>query len=265
MEREIIIQSQEKKYQTIGKLTTSKIIDFFIESENEALLHKFQGQFYPYRHYDINATLTKALKGIDKQKIVDAYFHASRLGIITKVKENNYPLLQKGIERTLSSIGKGYNINVLRPSTVYLLFGVNSLNDIENLYNTKYNEFLENLKFVTKVNSYTSYPSLRRKLKASLFLENPILLKRAQKMTPFYNQFNFETAGALVLLLVDSSKTSKQVLLEYHKTDLPRETVWVLGSFYKDFKTSEANKLLLNNLYNKYPTEWVDEYYNSIY
>ncbi|XRE44535.1 hypothetical protein ACIVBQ_002739 [Tenacibaculum discolor] len=265
MEREIIIQSQEKKYQTIGKLTTSKIIDFFIESENEALLHKFQGQFYPYRHYDINATLTKALKGIDKQKIVDAYFHASRLGIITKVKENNYPLFLKGIEKTLSSLGEGYNINVLRPSTVYLLFGVNSLNDIENLYNTKYNEFLENLKFVTKVNSYTSYPSLRRKLKATLFLENPILLKRAQKMTPFCNQFNFETAGALVLLLVDSSKTSKQVLFEYHKTDLPRETVWVLGSFYKDFKTSEANKLLLNDLYNKYPTEWIDEYYNSIY
>ncbi|WP_281979847.1 hypothetical protein [Tenacibaculum mesophilum] len=265
MEREIIIQLQEKKYQSLGKLTTSKIIDLFIESENEALLHKFQGQFYPYRHYDINATLTKALKGIDKQKIIDAYFHASRLGIITKVKENNYPLFLKGIEKTLSSLGKGYNINILRPSTVYLLFGVNSLNDIENLYNTKYSEFLENLKFVIKVNSYTSYPSLRKKLKASLFLENEILLKRAQKITPFFNQFNFETAGALVLLLVDSSKTSKQVLLEYHKTDLPRETVWVLGSFYKDFKTSEANKLLLNDLYNKYSKEWVDEYYSSIY
>ena len=265
MERNIKTQSQEKKYQTIGKLTTSKIIDHFVESENEALQHEFQGKFYPYRHYDITSTLTKALKGIDKQKIIDAFFHSSRLGIIIKVKENNYPLFLKGIERALPSIGKGYNVNVLKPSKVFLLFGVNSLNDIENLYNTKYNEFLENLKFVTKINSYTSYPSLRKKLKTILFLENPILLKRAQKMTPFFNQFNFETAGALVLLLVDSSKTSKQVLLEYHKTDLPRETVWVLGSFYKDFKTSEANKLLLNDLYNKYPAEWVDEYYNSIY
>ncbi|UTD14177.1 hypothetical protein HER15_01220 [Tenacibaculum mesophilum] len=265
MEREIIIQLQEKKYQSLGKLTTSKIIDLFIESENEALLHKFQGQFYPYRHYDINATLTKALKGIDKQKIIDAYFHASRLGIITKVKENNYPLFLKGIEKTLSSLGEGYNINVLRPSTVYVLFGVNSLNDIENLYNTKYSEFLENLKFVIKVNSYTSYPSLRKRLKASLFLENEILLKRAQKITPFFNEFNFETAGALVLLLTDSSIKSKQVLLECHKRELSRETVWVLGSFYKDFKTSEANKLLLNDLYNKYPTKWINEYYNTIY
>ncbi len=265
MEKERKILLQEKKYQSVGKLTTSKIIDLFIESENEALLHKFQGQFYPYRHYDINATLTKALKGIDKQKIVDAYFHASRLGIITKVKENNYLLFLKGIEKTLSSLGEGYNINVLRPSTVYLLFGVNSLNDIENLYNTKYNEFLENLKFVTKVNSYTSYPSLRKKLKVTHFFENTTLLKRAQKMTPFFNEFNFETAGALVLLLVDSSETSKKVLFEYHNTDLPRETAWTLGSFYKDFSNSEANKLLLKDLYKKYPVEWIDKYYNSIY
>lgn len=265
MEKDKKIKLQEKKYQSVGKLTTSKIIDLFIESENEALHHKFQGQFYPSRHYDISATLTKALKGIDKQKIIDVYFHASRLGIIAKVKENNYPFFLKGIEKTLSSLGEGYNINVLRPSTVYLLFGVNSLNDIENLYNTKYNEFLENLKFVIKVNSYTSYPSLRRKLKATLFLENPMLLRRAQKATPFFNDFNFETAGALVLLLVDSSKTSKQVLLEYHNADLPRETVWTLGSFYKDFSNTEANKLLLKDLYKKYPKEWTDKYYNSKY
>ena len=84
-------------------------------------------------------------------------------------------------------------------------------------------------------------------------------------MTPFFNQFNFETAGALVLLLVDSSETSRQVLLEYQNKNLPRETVWILGSFYKDFKTPEANKLLLNDLYNKYPTEWIDEYYNAVY
>ncbi|MGG6230739.1 hypothetical protein [Tenacibaculum sp. SDUM215027] len=265
MERDIRIQSQEKKYQTIGKLTTSKIIDLFIESENEALQHEFQGKFYPARHYDINATLTKALKGIEKQKIIDACFHSSRLGNIIKVKENNYPLFLKGVEKALSSIGKGYNINVLKPSKVFFLFGVSTPNDIENLYNTKYTEFLETLKFVTKVNSYTSYPSLRRKLKAKSFLENPILLKRAQKMIPFFNQFNFETAGALVLLLIDSSETSKQVLLEYHNKNLPRKTVWILGSFYKDFNTSEANKLLLNNLYSKYPTEWIDEYYNAVY
>lgn len=265
MEREIIIQSQEKKYQTTGKLTTSKIIDLFIESENEALEYEFQGKFYPSRHYDINATLTKALKGIDKQKIVDAYFHSARLGTIIKVKENNYSLFLKGVEKALSSIGKGHNINVLKPSKVFFLFGVSSPNNIENLYNTKYNEFLETLKFVTKINSYTSYPSLRRKLKASLFLENPILLRRSQKMTPFFNQFNFETAGALVLLLVDSSETSKQVLLKFHNTNLPRETVRILGGFYKDFKTSKANKLLLNDLYSKYPSNWIDEYYNSIY
>ncbi|REH44473.1 hypothetical protein C7448_1115 [Tenacibaculum gallaicum] len=265
MGRDIRIQSQEKKYQIIGKLTASKIIDLFVESENEALRHEFQGKFYPARHYDINATLTKALKGIEKQKIIDACFHSSRLGNIIKVKENNYPLFLKGVEKALSSIGKGYNINVLKPSKVFLLFGVSSPNNIENLYNTKYTEFLETLKFATKVNSYTSYPSLRKRLKAIKFLENPVLLKRAQKMTPFFNQFNFETAGALVLLLVDSSETSKQVLFEYQNKNLPRETVWILGSFYKDFKTSEANKLLLKDLYNKYSTEWIDEYYNAVY
>ena len=265
MEKDRKIKLQEKKYQSVGKLTTSKIIDLFIESENEALHHKFQGQFYPSRHYDINATLTKALKGIDKQKIIDAYFHAARLGIVVKVREDNYPLFLRGVEKTLLSLGEGYNINVLKPSKVFILFGITSPNDIENLYNTSYNEFLETLKFITKVNSYTSYPSLRKKLKATLFLENPILLKRAQEMTPFFNQFNFETAGALVLLLVDASSTSKQILLAYHKTSLPRETVWVLGSFYKDFKTSKANKLLLNDLYSIYPTKWIDEYYRSIY
>ncbi|MDO6675027.1 hypothetical protein Q4517_05645 [Tenacibaculum sp. 1_MG-2023] len=265
MRRDIRIQSQEKKYQIIGKLTASKIIDLFVESENEALQHEFQGKFYPARHYDINATLTKVLKGIEKQKIIDACFHLSRLGTIIKVKENNYPLFLKGVEKALSSIGKGYNINVLKPSKVFLLFGVSSPNNIENLYNTKYTEFLEALKFTTKVNSYTSYPSLRKRLKAIKFLENPVLLKRAQKMTPFFNQFNFETAGALVLLLIDSSETSKQVLFKYQNKNLPRETVWILGSFYKDFKTSEANKLLLKDLYNKYSTEWIDEYYNAVY
>ncbi|MDE1207668.1 hypothetical protein [Tenacibaculum larymnensis] len=260
MNTDKIKRLHDKKYSIIGKLTPQEIINYFIDSENEALKYQFQGHFYPMWHYEIKDVLSKTLKGMEAEKMIDTYFHLARLNKFIKVKENNYSYLLKGVEKSLHLLGKGYHISTSKPSTIFLLFGVTSSNTSAKLYDTDYTEYLNAFNFFTKINSYTSYPSLRKKLKPELYLKDSLLLKRAQKMTSFFNDFDFNTAGALVLLLADTSISSKQVLLKYHTTDLDRNIVWLIGSFYKDFNTTEANAQLLKNLYNHYPSEWVDDY-----
>jgi len=250
----------DKKYSIIGKLSYEEIINYFIESENEALKYQFQGHFYPMSHYEIKDVLSKTLKGMEAEKMIDAYFHLTRLNKFIKVKEKNYPYLLKGVEKGLHLLGKGYHISESDPSALFLLFGVMNSNDSAKLYDTSHTEYLNAFRFYRKINSYMCYHSLRKKLKPELYLKDSLLLKRAQKMTSFFYNFDFNTAGVLVLLLADTSMSSKQALLKYHTTALDREIVWLLGSFYKDFNTTKANKQLFKDLYDHYPSEWVDDY-----
>lgn len=68
-----------------------------------------------------------------------------------------------------------------------------------------------------------------------------------------------------MLLLLSDEKESKETLSKLQKQQLSSHLVWVLGTFYKDFQNMEANKEVLDDLYEKFPHKWINEFQEKRY
>lgn len=247
-----------------------KVIRHFIESEDVAKEYVFQGKFYPMAHYEIAKILKTKMKGLDEDEIIKTLYHTLRLGNLYKIDEVNYPYLQKAMTLLLSDLESSkYLICHMDRQIAFLLFEVLNENNADNIKKTNYKEYSEIRKFIEKSNSYVDFFRMRKNSeKFIVFLDDELLLERVKKAVLLFsvNEYHNKTGAnfyywACVLLLILSGKEdSKIALLQLHKQDLSSHLVWVLGTFYKDFQNTEANKELLKNLYETFPHNWIDEY-----
>lgn len=235
------------------------IIKYFIASEKEAYENNFQGQFYPSYHYEINRVMSSKMSKIDDEDIYLAFYYQLKLGNIYKPLEKHYSLFLKAVAHNIDD--NDLDNTFLNATHLYFLFGIKNNENADSVYDTTYEDYIETLKFISLCGSYTTFPNLRKKRARFIpFLENETIISRIKNELPLYFKSDFMTSGSLVLLLLDTNKSSKEVLYNLHKLNLKNTDVWLLGSFYKDFKKSDTNKKLLKDLYATYPKEWIDEY-----
>ncbi|ADV50448.1 hypothetical protein Celal_3174 [Cellulophaga algicola DSM 14237] len=259
-----LLQKQEALYRNLNFAVAIKkdkvgLITHFIASEKEARENDFQGQFYPSYHYEIDKVMnTKMLKILDED-IFSAFYYRLKLGIIDKPSEKHFSLFLKAVAHNIAD--NDLENTFLSGTKMYLLFGIKNNENSDAVYDVIYEDYIAILKFLNLCSTYTAYPNLRKKKDRFLpFLDNAILITRIKEGISFYFESNFVTAGSLVLLLLATDKTSKDKLRNLNDSALKNDDVWLLGSFYKDFQQTEANKELLNNLYSKFSKEWIDEY-----
>lgn len=260
-----LLKKQETLYGNLNFAAEIKkdnigIIKHFIASEKEAYENNFQGQFYPSYHYEINRVMSTKMLKISDEDIYLAFYYQLKLGNIYKPLEKHYNLFLKAVAHNIED--NDLENTFLSADILYLLFGIKNNENSDSIYDVLYNDYVDLLKFTGLCNSYTTYPNLRKKHArfSPPFLNNKILVNRIKNGFDYYFKSSFLTAGSLVLLLLDTNTESKTVLLDLHKSNLTNTNVWFLGSFYMDFKKTEANKQLLKDLYSKYPKEWIDEY-----
>ncbi|MCT4699252.1 hypothetical protein [Tenacibaculum haliotis] len=269
MDKEHLIKQQEKRYNNLNfavaiKKDNNGIIQNFIDSEEEARLHDFQGQFYPSFHYEINRVMKTKMTKISQKNIYLAYYYRIKLGIWDVPSKLNFPLFLAAVEKNIldNDMDKTY----VSASKMYLLFDFKNNSDLPKIATLSYEDYIASIKFLNLSNSYLCYPNLRKKrIRFAPFLSNKLLLTRIKNGLYFYLDSDFETAASLVLLLLDTNETSKKALLNLHKKELKNTQVWLLGSFYKDFQSEEINKPVLIDLYDKFPKEWIDEYQKTNY
>lgn len=258
------LKKQEKRYENLDFAVQIKkdnlgILKHFIESEKEAHEHDFQGQFYPSYHYEINRVMSTKMTKIPDEIIHLAFYYRLKLGTLDKPLPQHFSLFLNAVEKNIAdnNLDKSY----LSAYKIYLLFGVMNSADAKNVHHITYEAYTNSLHFLAISNSYTSFPNLRKKhIRFLPFIENKTLMQRIYEGISSYFNSDFTTAGSLVLLLLDTQQASKDVLFALHKNKLENTTVWLLGSFYKDFQNTNINKQILKNLYDLYPKEWIDEY-----
>ncbi|QWX84827.1 hypothetical protein H0I23_04075 [Cellulophaga sp. HaHaR_3_176] len=259
-----VLKKQETLYGNLNFAVAIKkdnvgIIKHFIASEKEAYENNFQGQFYPSYHNEINRVMSTKMLKISDEDIFLAFYYRLKLGIIDKPIEKHFSLFLKAVEHNITD--NDLENTYLDAAQLYLLFGIKNNENSDAVNDVIYEDYIELLKFLNLCSTYNTYPNLRKKsIRFLPFLENEILMRRITEGFSFYYGSTFIAAGSLVLLLLDTKKDSKNVLLDLHKNDLTNTNVWLLGSFYEDFQKTEINKSLLKDLYNKYPKEWIDEY-----
>lgn len=273
------LQEQKKIY---DKMDFRKVfadrketIRHFIESEDVAKKYVFQGKFYPMAHYEIAKILKTKMKGFDENEIVKTLYHTIRLGNLYTIDEVNYPHLQTAMALLVPDLEESkYLVCAINRQTVYLLFEVLNEQDIDNIKKTNYSEYRGILDFIAQSNSYSHLPGMRKSYnKFIIFLENKLLLERVKKAVILFssNKFhqqignNFRYLGLIILLLLSEEKASKEALLQLHKQVLSAHLVWLLGTFYKDFQNTQANKELLIDLYEKFPHDWIDKFQQKTY
>lgn len=271
---ERVLLEQKKIYDKIDfrKVFADKkeTIRHFIESEDLAKEYIFQGRFFYMAHYEIAKILKTKMKGFDEYEIVKTLYHTIRLGNLYKIDEVNYPHLQTAMALLVPDLEESrYLVCEINRLTVYLLFEVLNEQDINNVKKTSYNEYRAILDFIAQSTSYSHLSGMRKSYtKFIIFLENKLLLERVKKAVILFspNKFhqqignNFRYLGLIILLLISEEKESKEALLQLHKQDLSAHLVWLLGTFYKDLRNTQANKELLTDLYEKCPNDWIDEY-----
>lgn len=278
-ESDRVVQEQNKIY---DKMDFRKVfadrretIRHFIESEDVAKKYVFQGRFFYMAHYEIAKILKTKMKGFDENEIVKTLYHTLRLGNLYKIDEVNYPHLQTAMTLLVPDLEESkYHVCEINKQVAYLLFEVLNEKDIDNIKKTNYKEYSGILDFIAQSNSYSYLPGMRKSYnKFIIFLENKLLLERAKKAVILFspNKFhqnignNFHYLGLIILLLLSEEKASKETLLQLHKQVLSGHLVWLLGTFYKDFQNTQANKELLIDLYEKFPNDWVDEFQQKRY
>ncbi|WP_348799753.1 hypothetical protein [Flavobacterium adhaerens] len=252
-----------------------EVIRHFIESENEAKEYVFQGKFYPMAHYEIQKIVKTKMSGFDEKEIIQTFYHCLRLGSLYKIDEVNYPYLQRAIQLLLPDLQESkYLVCSMDRQVIYLLFEARNENDAENIFQTNYTTYSAIREFILQAGSYSHLPGMRKSHKKfTLFLENKLFLNRVQNAVILFseNKFhqkispNFYFYACVLLLLLSEDEESKKALLQLHKQQLSNHLVWVLGSFYKEFQNTTANKELLNHLYSTYPSNWIDEYQEKKY
>jgi len=259
-----LLKKQETLYGNLNfaagiKKDNIGIITHFIASEKEAYENNFQGQFYPSYHHEINSVMSTKMLKIPDENIFLAFYYRLKLGIIDKPLEKHFSLFLKAVAHNIAD--NDLENTYLDATQLYILFGIKNNENSDAVYDVIYEDYMGLLKFLNLCSAYTTYPNLRKKkLRFAPFLENPILMNRIREGVSFYFESDFVTAGSLVLLLLDANSASKDSLRNLQDTALKNDAVWLLGSFYKDFQETKANKALLKDLYSKYPKEWIEEY-----
>lgn len=253
-----------------------EVIRHFIESEDEAKEYVFQGKFYPMAHYEIAKIVKTKMKVFDENEIVKTFYHLLRLGNgIFKMNDESYSFLQKAMALLLPDLEESkYLVCHMHKNVAYLLFEVLNEKDKNNIPKTSYKDYLEIRDFIWKSTNYSSFLSMRKnREKFIIFLENRLLLDRVKKAVIIFseNKFhqnigsNFYFAACILLLLLSEEKESKEALFKLHEQNLSNHLVWVLGSFYKEFQNTSANKEVLIDLYQKYSADLIDEYQEKKY
>jgi hypothetical protein len=250
-------------------------IRHFIESEDVAKEYRFQGRFYYMAHYEIAKILKTKMKGFDENEIIKTFYHTLRLGNLYKIDEINFPYLQKAVTLLLPDLEESkYQVCDINKNIAFLLFEVLNEKDQDNVCKTSYKDYLEIRDFIGKATCYVDLFSMRRnREKFRIFLENKLLLERVKKAVLLFasDEFhqniepNFYFFACVLLLLLSEENESKEALLKLNEQNLSNHLVWVLGSFYKDFQNTTANKELLFHLYQTYSPDWIDEYQEKKY
>lgn len=266
-------EEQVKKYENLDFIVATKknkkdTIKYFIESEDNALLYKFQGLIYPEFHYELSHIVSSKMSGFTDDEILNSYYHLLRLGSWFKPNETNFELYKKAVERIVPDLeANAYNVCHLNRYHAYLILGVLNKNDTYKITSLSYDVFIEQREFVLKCGQFTHYSGMRKKrLKFIPFLRNKLIMERIRTGIKLFTSYKYKmTIGAsITIMLLDENKISKETLINLHQEQLPNHFVWVLGSFYKEFQDTEDNKNLLVDLYAKYPKEWLDEYQREI-
>jgi hypothetical protein len=258
---------QEKIYDNIhtADLTNPEIITHFVESETIAQKYQFQGKFYSGAYFKIKKIVKTTMKDIPEEMRVKAFFFLILFDDFFPIHKKNHSCFLEAVQRTLPIIAEDNYINRNIKFNIYLLFGI-SEEEIKagSMEKNSYEEFESIWKFIDKAKSYSAYPYMRnKKEKFAPFLDNEILMSRIRSGFSRYEIFNFVKAASFILLLMDKEKESKNILFEMHTKDLSPDKVWLLGSFYKDFQDTDEQIHLLEDLYSRYPKEWIDEYQES--
>ncbi|MDR7212061.1 hypothetical protein [Flavobacterium piscis] len=279
-ESDRLCEEQSKYYDKLDyhKVFSDKkeVIRHFIESEDVAKEYVFQGKFYPMAHYEIAKILKTKMKGFDENEIVKTLYHTLRLGTLYKIDEVNYPHLQKAMTLLLPDLETSkFRVCGMNRQLAYLLFEVVNEKDIDQIQKTNYTEYTAIKEFILEVSNYNQFYEnlLDKHKKFNCFLNDTLLLKRVKKAVIIFseNKFhqnigpNFYFAACVLLLLLSEEEESKQTLLQLHQKKISNHLVWVLGTFYKDFQNTEANKKLLINLYEIFPHDWINEYQEKKY
>lgn len=259
-----LLNEQEKRYRNLDfavqiKKDNLALLEHFIESEKEAREHHFQGQFFPFYHYEIDRVMKTKMAKIPDEIIHLAYYYRLKLGTIDKPLPQYFSLFLQAVEKNI--VDNDWDNSYLSADKIYLLFGITNSDEAKNVHNITHEEYASLLDFLILCSNYTNFPNLRKKAIRFLpFLENTTLMKRIHEGFSLHFDSNFKTAGSLVVLLLDTKQSSKDILFSFHQNKLENTTVWLLGSFYKDFQKTDLNKHLLKDLYERYPKEWIDEY-----
>ena len=270
-----VFDEQEKRYyhnldlQNACFNDKTILLESFIESEDVALKYQIQGQLYPMIHYRIDKLLKSSFKGVSEDKIIHFFFHCIRLGKLFLPKEKLFPLYKKALIEALYLINEeNYLVYNLKKEALYLLFGFKKGDETDKILNTPYANYSSMLSYIKLCDNYTSYPNMRKKRTRFLpFTENAFILERLKSSFRYffaqtnteYGTFSFTLSGCLITFLLVMDTHTKEMLFKLHLTPLNQKQVWILGSFYKDFSATESHRLLLNDLYDKYPKIWIDE------
>ena len=199
MDKDILIKQQEKRYNNLNFVATIKkdknaIIQTFIDSEEEARLHDFQGQFFPSFHYEIDKVMKTKMTKIPQTNIYLAYYYRIKLGIWDVPNQLNFPLFFSAVEKNIldNDMDKTY----VSASKMYLLFDFKDNSDLPKIATICYEDYIESIKFLNLSNSYSCYPNLRKKrIRFTPYLSNKTLLTRIKNGIDFYLDSNFETCS----------------------------------------------------------------------
>ena len=268
--------AEEKKYgnnvdiQMACASDKTLLLKSFIDSESVALEYQFQGQLYPMLHYKIKSLSKSAFKGFSEDDICHFFFHYLRLGEFIIPKESVFELYKKAlVEAMLLMHENNYIVYNIKPYVLFLTFNALDKNDTDKVLQTNYEDYCKMYEFVTLCSSYISYPTMRKKRERFIkFTQDRFVFERITSRFQYFfkdaskdfNTFSFELSGSLIVLLLSMDSNSKQLLYKLHKSSLPRKQVWLLGSFYKAFQTTDAHRLILSDLRDTYPEEWIDVY-----
>ena len=252
-----------------------EVVRHFIESEDEAKEYVFQGKFYPMAHYEIIKIVKTKMTAFDENEIVKTLYHTIRLGNLYKIDEVNYPHLQTAMALLLPDLeASEYPVCMMNRNKAYLLFEVVNEKDRDEIQKTNYKEYAAIREFVLETGGYQYYEDLLDKHKKfNCFINNTLLLERVKKAVIIFSEnkshqsigLDFCFLACVLVLLLSDEKESKEALLKLHQQDLSNHLVWVLGTFYKKFQNTSANKEVLIDLYQKYSADLIDEYQGKKY
>lgn len=263
------------------------LIEAFIEDENTAERLQVQGKFYPSNHHRLRPLEKKVMNDIDDTIKVDFYYHLLRLSFHRAnqnlIPENNFPLLKKAYCNLLSNYKEGgiYETSQYHSSLringsgmfkidASFIFGAMeySLQNLQIVDSLSYNDYCLFDKVIKQCTTYTSYPNMRKKWKRfEVFSVDNLVLNRITKTLDLieYKAEDFPSsptfwAFLMLFIMIDNSE-SKTVIQKIIDKNTDRSSVWILGSFFKDFKDKEVANQYLETLYKQYPKEYIDEYY----